>query len=362
MNEDPINVAGLSFLVNDENIDDNKKDKLKEIEEEIIGLKGGIDETEINIDNENQREFEKLQKQIGVSINTGKSIKNIINNYDDSNEYSDDNDSDVDSESEDESDDDDSGSDDESGSDLEFSDVSSDESSDDHKKHRHKHKHQSSVPTYGYGKSEVAMTEEEKRRAKLNSLVKGYGAQEADEYFSLDKEEEMDEKYRKIEHINTMRDFLEDEPHPVDLSRIPFVDEENSLTEIKRVEGLLTHKYNRKRYANFGNQWIMIGVHGLEKVFDGKKKYLGYSPDLTGIHNEAYGKLKLSKHETATFVADLAKKWNIGPVVMLILDFIPFAISYSARQKEQKNTQSYAPSPEDFRGTIDALHDFEDGY
>ena len=361
MNEDPINVAGLSFLVNDENIDDNKKDKLKEIEEEIIGLKGGIDETEINTDNENQREFEKLQKQIGVSLNTGKSMKKIINNYNESEDYSDDESIDED----DDSDDNDDGSDDdesEGGSELEFSDVSSDESSDGYKRHKHKHKHQGKISTYGYGKSEVHMTEDEKRRAKLNSLVKGYGAQEADEYFSLDKEEEMDEKYRRIERISNMRDFLEEEPHPVDLSRIPMVDEENSLTEIKRVEGLLTHKYNRKKYADFGNQWIMIGVHAMEKVFDGKKKYLGYSPNLSGIHNEAYGKLRLSKHETATLVADLAKKWSIGPVTMFILDFIPFAISYSARQKEQQNTQTYAPSPEDFRDTIDALHDFEDGY
>lgn len=393
--DDPTNLSGVSFLLNEENVDPNKKDSLKQIEEKMMGysINNNHNKTpkDFNKQKETDKAFERLQREVGIDLNnintsSKKQPYYSLEESDDS-ENSDDDESDSqeddigqtsknssftnygndDSDNDDDGDDDDS--DDEEDSDEEngmsfkknkgdFTLLDDDDDDDDFHQHKKNKKHKHKYKTQGYINS--LADNDERERMHVQAVMKNISSSHAEELYSLDKEEELELKHDILENIDEMREFLED--NDVDTSKIPEVDEDHSIIEMRRVEKLLKRKFVRRKYSTFANQWIMMGVYGLEGLFNGKKKYFGYSPDLTDIHNEIHVKLRQSKHETSSFIANLAKRYNIGPGWMFFLDMIPYVMNYSKKRKDRATNITYNPSAEDMADAYDMLDDMETGY
>ena len=90
--------------------------------------------------------------------------------------------------------------------------------------------------------------------------MQGYtGAGQA---ISVEREREEETKTILLEDIDELMNELEEEG--VDLSRIPEVDQDSPIEDVKTVNKILRMKYDRRRYTNFGEEVILAAVHGLE--------------------------------------------------------------------------------------------------
>lgn len=158
---------------------------------------------------------------------------------------------------------------------------------------------------------------------------------------NFEKEAEEEEKAVLLEDIDELRFELEGEG--LDLSRIPVVDTATPLNVVRKIHKMLRMKYDRKRCNGFGTGLIMAGAQGLEYVFDGKRKYGPYSPDLTGWHNTIRPKLRRMRYETSTIVANIMHDYNIGPLARVFLELVPSAFLYSKMRRDQHGRSNYTP-------------------
>jgi hypothetical protein len=180
---------------------------------------------------------------------------------------------------------------------------------------------------------------EHDRSTNLDEALKTYTGRNDD--ISFEQELAEDEKSILLEDIDELRYELESDGQ--NLSRIPEVNEDSSVEAVKRVHKMLRMKYDRKRCNGFGSELILASAQGLEYIFDGKRKFGPYSPDLSGWHNTIRPKLRRMKYETSTIVARIMQEYNIGPIARVLLELVPSAILYSRMKREQHGTSNYTP-------------------
>lgn len=155
----------------------------------------------------------------------------------------------------------------------------------------------------------------------------------------IENEEEL--KGTLLEDIDELKSELKADD--VDISRVPYVDKNSSFPEVKNVHKILRMKYDRKRCNSFGTEIILAGAQGLEYIFNGKRNFGGYTPDLTGWHNTIRPKLRRLKFETSTIVSNVMHDYNIGAVGRLLLELVPSAILYSRIRRDQHGKSNYSP-------------------
>lgn len=151
--------------------------------------------------------------------------------------------------------------------------------------------------------------------------------------FSVEKEKEEDEKSRKLEGIESLREILEDEGE--NLSRIPNVTTANSINEIDNVYKMLNLKNDRKRCCSFAEEGILLGAAGVEWAFDGEKSYFGHKPVMTGWNKSVQSKLRRMRHDTSNVVSQVMQHYNLGSGTRILLELIPSMFLYSRLQKIQ---------------------------
>lgn len=199
------------------------------------------------------------------------------------------------------------------------------------------------------------MTNEEKRQGVINDV---FGEIEEEQgsnpIFSIEKEKEEDEKARKLEQICFLRETLEDESE--DLSRIPNVTHINSVSEIDAVLKLLTLKNDRKRCCSFAEECILLGAHGIEWAFDGKKNYFGYKPDMVDWHKSVQSKLRRMRHDTSNVVGGIMQQYNLGSGTRILLELIPSMFLYSRMRKSQHRDNI---TEDEFNAGLNNLRDYE---
>ena len=157
----------------------------------------------------------------------------------------------------------------------------------------------------------------------------------------LEKEHEEDTKTILLNDIDELRGELEADG--VDLSRIINVDQNSSLDDIQMVYKILRHKYDKRRYHQFGEEMILSMCYGLEFLFNGERKWGPYSPDLTNWSNTVRTKLNKMRYETSTIVSNVMNHYNIGPVTRILLELVPSAILHSNLRKQQYGKTNYTP-------------------
>lgn len=178
------------------------------------------------------------------------------------------------------------------------------------------------------------MTMEQKKQTYVDEVLGDINANDENLEFDIDKERDEDDKNALLEQIDMLRDTLDDDG--VNLSTVPVVTKNNSISDIKNIYKILRLKNDRNRYCSFAEELFLSGAYGIEYLFDGKNEYFGRKPDLVGWSNTVRIKLRRCRYQTSTLVKDMMADYNMGPGMQLFFELIPSLFLYS-RQKKLAN-------------------------
>jgi hypothetical protein len=73
----------------------------------------------------------------------------------------------------------------------------------------------------------------------------------------------------------------------------------------------------------------------MEWLFDGKKSYMGRTPDITGWSASVNVKLRRMRFDTSTFVSEIMEGYDLGPGTRILLELVPSLVLYSKMRKSQ---------------------------
>jgi hypothetical protein len=177
------------------------------------------------------------------------------------------------------------------------------------------------------------MTIEEKKQEKINSVLKNIDDRELE--FNIDKERDEDDKASLLEQIDMLKITLEDDG--VDISGIPPINKQSSVKDVQNIYKILRLKNDRNRYCSFAEELILSGAYGMEYLFDGNRYCMGRTPDLTGWSDTVKVKLRRMRYETSTFVQEVMQEYNLSSGVRLALELIPSMFLYSRNRRLSQN-------------------------
>ena len=177
------------------------------------------------------------------------------------------------------------------------------------------------------------MTIEERKQDRISNVLKDIddGGLE----FNIDKEREEDDKTSLLEQIDMLKITLEDDG--VDISGVPTLSKGASIKDVQNVYKILRLKNDRNRYCSFAEEIILSGAYGMEYLFDGEKKWFGRTPDLTEWSSTVKIKLRRMRFETSTFVQEVMQQYNMSAGVRLALELLPSMFLYSRSRRLSQN-------------------------
>ena len=322
--DDPKNIAGLSNLLKDDDIESNMD--LAELEKEIANGAHITKAEELNVADAYRKEMDKLSRNFDIGISNQE--PNSSESY--SNDIS----------------------------------ITPKNSNNCNNSPVPSPKHSNTIPSYNsynsprqsqineyeskkYSNSSVNwdsydshdnqlknMTIEERRQDKINNVLHDIDDKELE--FNVEKEKEEDDKASLIEQIDMLKITLEDDG--VDVSGIPDIDKGSSIKDIQNVYKILRLKNDRNRYCSFAEEMILSGAYGMEYLFDGKREWFGgRKPDLTDWSSTVKIKLRRMRYETSTLVQEVMQEYNLSPSVRLALELIPSMFLYSRNRRLSQN-------------------------
>lgn len=189
--------------------------------------------------------------------------------------------------------------------------------------------------------------------SQLDDALRVYGDYDAGVDIEAENEEET--KGILLEDIEELLSELRG--YGVDVSNVAEVNSDSTLKEIKEVHKKLQHRYDRKRCHTFGTEALMAAAHGLEFMFDGKKTYGPFRPDLTDWHNNIRPKLRRMRYETSSVVSDAMHTWNIGPLMRIAMELGISAVLHSKSRQNQRGQAAY--TPDQMSSAYEDLRDFD---
>jgi hypothetical protein len=316
--DDPKNIAGLSNLLRDDDVDSNMD--LAELEREIASGVGITQQEEINIAEEYKSEMNKLSRNfdIGMSINDQEKSREIeihspqhsprYDNFHSNDGFKTDNFKSYDSPRQ-----------------AQINTYAS------------KEYERESINWNAYEPEDSQlknMTQEERKQNKINDVLHDIDDRELE--FNVDKERDEDDKASLLEQIDMLKITLEDDG--IDVSGIPIITKNSSIKDVQNVYKILRLKNDRNRYCSFAEEIILAGAYGMEYLFDGEKEWFNRKPDLIGWSDSVKIKLRRMRFETSTFVQEVMQEYNMSAGVRLALELIPSMFLYSRnRRMNQKD-------------------------
>jgi hypothetical protein len=194
------------------------------------------------------------------------------------------------------------------------------------------------------------MTQEETKQKKINHVLQGIDDNELE--FSIEKEKEDDDKASLLEQIDMLKITLDDDG--VDISGVPVINKQSTIKDVQSVYKILRLKNDRNRYCSFAEELILAGVYGLEYIFDGTKVWFGRTPDLTDWSSTIKVKLRRMRYETSTFVQEVMQEYNMSAGMRLALELIPSMFLYSRNRRLAKDDNLV--SDDEYRNAIGKLN------
>ena len=173
-------------------------------------------------------------------------------------------------------------------------------------------------------------TEEQKRQSTIGSVMDNMN-KSSDAF--IEQALIDDDRAVMLEDIDTLMTNMKD--MGVDLSRIPPMDSKSSMDDIRNIHKILRIKNDRINYSDFAEDVILGGAHVMEWAFDGKKEYLGRSPDLTGWHTTVNIKLRRMRYHTSTFVSDFMRSHRIDHGTRIVMELVPSLFTHTSTRKRQ---------------------------
>jgi len=180
------------------------------------------------------------------------------------------------------------------------------------------------------------LTKEQQIQQHMDDVIKSMNNNSfQNDTFDIDKEKEEDDKIAIIEQIDTLKEILTNDS--INISRIPEVTPSTSIKELKSILKILKLKNDRNRLCSLTEEGILMGATSLEYLFDGKKEYFGYKPDLVGWPDTVKIKLRRMRYETSSFASGIMKNYNLGIGTRLALELIPSMFLYNRIKNTNKN-------------------------
>ncbi len=185
------------------------------------------------------------------------------------------------------------------------------------------------------------LTEEQTNQKIVDSVLSFDKDDKSDKEFNfnIDDENREDMKLTLLEKIDNLIEELEDDG--VNIDKIPKVDFTSDLEKIEYVAKLLMLKANRNRYGNMGEEFILALSNGAEILFNGKRTFLGLKPDLTGCSDVVKVKLRRRRNDTCQVVSNVVEKYEVSPLMSLILDIVPAVFLHSRRRSSKTYDNLY---------------------
>ncbi len=185
-------------------------------------------------------------------------------------------------------------------------------------------------PTRSY---ESRLTEEQTSQQIINSYFSN-DVSSTDIRYDFDQENKDDMKLRLLEKIDNLKEELENDG--VNLSKVPPVDFSSDLQEIENTAKLLMLKATRNKYSTMGEDFILALSSGLETICNGKREFFGMKIDLTNCTDIVKVKLRRVKNETSQIVSNVVEKYEIPPLMTLLIELVPALFLHSQRRNRQK--------------------------
>lgn len=183
---------------------------------------------------------------------------------------------------------------------------------------------------YGGSAALRSRTHEQLRQEQIKNVMSNMSDAN---FISLEEASKEDEKTNMLEEIDSLRASLEEEDAK-GLDKIPVVTQNNTYAEVENVLRRLRLKNDRARYTGLADEFLLWGAQCAEELFDGKRKFMGKSPDLTGWSKEVHVKLRRMRHDTSTLVSGVMHDYNIGPGMRILLELVPNVFMYAKRRKQ----------------------------
>lgn len=151
-----------------------------------------------------------------------------------------------------------------------------------------------------------------------------------------------EERMAIYEEIDELLNYIE-ETHNNIKGNYKHITIHSDPNEMKDALLFLRAKYQRIRSQTLSKELMLLGASFAEYLFDGKKKYGPFSPDLTGWTNTIRPKIRRIQNETSSIVSDIMSDYKLGPWFRVGMELIPSAIMYSKIRKEQYGKTGYSP-------------------
>lgn len=179
------------------------------------------------------------------------------------------------------------------------------------------------------------MTDEERKQTHLNHVLSGHTGAHAAELDMIQTCDDEDDRALMLEKITALRrSLMSDE---IDLKNIVEVGPDTELRTIKTVLHTLMIMHDRSQYREMFNEIVVMGAYGLERFFDGEKKWFGTQLNLTGWSRRVNVKLQTMNYETSSLVGDIMKSANFGPGARIALALIPSLFLHSRDTRNRTN-------------------------
>lgn len=190
------------------------------------------------------------------------------------------------------------------------------------------------------------LTQEQTNQKIVDKVLNFSNEAENDQFnFNIDDENREDMKLTLLEKIDNLIEELEDDG--VNLDKIPKVDYTSNLEKIEYVAKLLMLKSNRNRYSGLGEEFILAIAGGLEILCDGKREFLGVKPNLVGYSDVVKVKLRRVKNDTSQIVSNVVEKYEMSPIMTLLIELIPGLFLHSRRRSNQVYDNLYTDLNDD---------------
>ncbi len=195
-------------------------------------------------------------------------------------------------------------------------------------------------------------TQEEQNKAVIDNALSGIRK----EAFSLQKVKDEERKYRLISNIDQILTALKS--YKVDVKDVKIPTQADNLEDIEVLYKSLLYKFDAIRYTETGMNVMTLFVYGLEWLFDGKKKYFGVKPNLSGWHSTASVKMQRVSFPISQKVSAIMNDYDYDDAYRIALELIPSAFIHMKNKADESSggTADTMVTQDEVR---DALNDLE---
>jgi len=193
------------------------------------------------------------------------------------------------------------------------------------------------------------VTQEQKKNHHINQIF-GSDTKLSDSY-AVDME--INTKSHLLDDIDRLYKSLRIDNQ--DVTGIQPVNFTSSIEEIKGVHGILTRKNKRSRLVNSSREVLTMLAFGLETLFDGKREFFGYKPDLTGWSDTVRVKARRLEYELSSLAESMFDGSNVSNGAIIAFELLPSAVIYSRdRNRTKENDTAHDAEYQDAMGRLNS--------